>query len=140
MEQDEPGDAEHSPEQMSDHGDPEGKTHQPASGEEDSPDDDAFIIPEKRLEQDNLCRKLLATAMSLKNQKHRLNIVQDTLKRRWNKVLDTEGKCGNDRHTKSYPKRKLLPEFDEEASKPPQPNIKAATWSDRRPLYQHRAA
>ena len=50
MEQDELGHAKHSPEQTPDHGDPEGRTHQPASGEEDSPDDDAFIILEKRLE------------------------------------------------------------------------------------------
>ncbi len=36
------------------------------------------------------------------------------LNRRWNKVLDTEERYGDDRHTKSYPKRKLLPEFDDE--------------------------
>ena len=44
-------------------------------------------------------------------------------------MLDTEEKYGDDRHTKSYPKCKLLPEFDDEAiptknntaSKPDQP-------------------
>lgn len=66
MEQDEPGHAEHSPEQTPDHSDPEGRTHQPASEEEYSPDDDAFIIPKKRLERDNLHRRLMATARSLK--------------------------------------------------------------------------
>ena len=76
MEQDEPGHAKHSPEQTPDHSDPEGRTHQPASGEEDSPDDDAFIIPEKRLEQDNLRRRLMATARSLKKQKQRLKAMQ----------------------------------------------------------------
>ena len=50
MEQDEPGHAEHSPERTPDHSDPDGRTHQPASGEEHSPDDDAFIVSEKRLE------------------------------------------------------------------------------------------
>ena len=35
MEQEEPGHAEHSLEQTPDHGDPEGRTHQPASGEEE---------------------------------------------------------------------------------------------------------
>ena len=30
-------------------------------------------------------------------------------------MLDTEERYGDDRHTKSYPKRKLLPEFDDEA-------------------------
>ena len=30
-------------------------------------------------------------------------------------MLDTEEKYGGSHHTKSYPKRKLLPEFDDEA-------------------------
>ena len=72
MEQDEPGDVEHSPEPMSDDGDPEGKTHQPVSGEENRLDDDALIIPEKLLEQENLHRRLIASAGSLKKQKQRL--------------------------------------------------------------------
>ena len=33
-------------------------------------------------------------------------------------MLDTEQKYSNDCHTKSYPKRKLLPEFDDEAVPP----------------------
>ena len=92
MEQDEPGDGEHSSEQMSDDGVLEGKIHQPVSGEENSPDDDALIILERHLEQENLHRRLIATARSLKKQKQRLKAVQDTLNRRWNKVLDTEEK------------------------------------------------
>ena len=63
----------------------------------------------------------MATARSLKKQKQRLKAVQETLNRRWNKVLDTEEKYGDDRHTKSYPKRKLLPKFDDEAIKPSLP-------------------
>ncbi len=47
---------------------------------------------------------------------------------------------GDNRPTKSYPKRKLLPEFDEEALDPPQAKIKIAIWLDRRPHGQHRAA
>ena len=43
---------------------------------------------------------------------------QETLNRRWNKVLDTEERYGDDRHTKSYRKRKLLPEFDDKAIPP----------------------
>nr|XP_020168668.1 uncharacterized protein LOC109754153 [Aegilops tauschii subsp. strangulata] len=114
MEQDEPGDGEHSPGLPSDHSDGGDKTHKPVSGEENSPDDDAFIIPEKHLEQEDLRKRLIAIARSLKKQKQRLNAAQDTLNRRWNKVLDTEEKYGGNRHTKSYPKRKLLPEFDNE--------------------------
>ena len=90
MVQDEPGHAEHSPEQSPDHSDPEGRTHQPASGEEHSPDDDTFIIPKKCLERDNLHRRLMATARSLKKQKQRLKAAQETLNRRWNNVIDTK--------------------------------------------------
>ena len=118
MEQDEPGDGEHSLGPLSDHSNAEGRTHQPFSREEKSPDDDAFIIPEGHLEQENLRRRLIATARSLKKQKQRLKAAQNTLNNRWNKVLDTEGKYGGSCHTKSYPKRKLLPEFDDEALEP----------------------
>ena len=129
MEQDEPEDCEHSPEPVSDHGDAKGKTHQSASGEENSLDDDALIIPEKHLEQENLHRRLIATARSLKKQKKRLKATRNTLNSRWNKVLDTEEKYGGSRHTKSYPKRKLLPEFDDEALEPTQPKNKMADRS-----------
>ena len=108
MEQDELGDGEHSPGPLSDHSDAEDSTYKPVSGEENSPDDDALIIPEKHLEQENLHRRLIATARSLKKQKQRLKAAHDTLNRRWNKVLDTNEKYGGDRHTKSYPKRKLI--------------------------------
>ena len=66
--------------------------------------------------------------------------MQDTLQIRWSKVLNTAAKYGGNRPTKSYPKRKLLPEFDEEALDPPQPKIKTAIWPDRRPHGQHKVA
>ena len=90
MEQDEPGDGEHSLEPTSNDADPEGKIHQPVSGEENSSDDDALIIPEKHLEQENLHRRLISTASSLKKQKQRIKAAQDTLNHRWNKALDTD--------------------------------------------------
>ena len=90
MEQDEPGHAEHSSEQTPEDNDPEGRVHQTDPGQEDSPDDDAFIIPEEHVERENLHRKLMATARSLKRQKQRLKAALETLNRRWNKVLDTE--------------------------------------------------
>ena len=99
MEQDEPGHAKYSSEQMPDHNDPEGRVHQTAPGQEHSPDDDPFIIPEERVGRDNLHRKLMATARSLKKQKQRLKAAQETLNRRWNKVLDTEERYGDDRNT-----------------------------------------
>ena len=69
MEQDEPGDGEHSPGPLSDHSDAEDKTYKPVFGEENSPDDDAHIILEKHLEQEHLHKRLIATARSLKKQK-----------------------------------------------------------------------
>ena len=78
----------------SDDANPEGKLNQSVSGEENSTDDDALILPEKHLEQENLHRRLIATARSLKKQKQRLKAAQDTLNRRWNKVLDTKEKYG----------------------------------------------
>ena len=50
MEQEEPDHTEHSSEQTPDHNDPEGRVHQTAPGQEQSPDDDAFIILEKCVE------------------------------------------------------------------------------------------
>ena len=92
------------------------------------------------MEQENLHRRLIATARSLKKQKHRLKAAQNTLNSRWNKVLDTEEKYGDNRHTKSYPKRKLLPEFDDEALEPIQPKNKMADQPDRPPRGRDRAA
>ena len=70
------------------------------------------------MEQENLHRRLIATARSLNKHKQRLMAAHDTLNHRWNKVLDTDEIYGGDRHTKSYPKYKLLPEFDDEAIEP----------------------
>ena len=50
MEQEEPGHAKHSSEQTPEDNDPEGRVHQTGPGQEDNPDDDAFIIPEERVE------------------------------------------------------------------------------------------
>ena len=72
MEQDDQGHAKSSSEQIPDHNDPEGQAHEAAPEQEDSPDDDAFIIPDEQVERDNLHRKLMATTRSLKKQKQRL--------------------------------------------------------------------
>ena len=53
-------------------------------------------------------------------------------------MLDTEEKYGGDRHTKSYPKRKLLPEFDDEAIEPIQP--KTTDQLDRPPCGRDKTA
>ena len=89
------------------------------------------------MEQKNLYERLVATARSLKKQKRKLKTAEDALQIRWSKVINTTDKYGNSRRTKSYPKRKLLPEFDEEALEPSHSKNEKATRSDRRP---HKAA
>ena len=66
MKQDEQGDGEHSPGPLSDHSDAEDTIYQPVSEEEISLGDDAFIVPEKQVEQERLKQRLIATARSLK--------------------------------------------------------------------------
>ena len=90
---------------------------QPIPGENKSPDD---LTPNTSREHKNLHKRLVATARNLKKQKRKLKTAEDTLKMRWSKVVNTADKYGTSHQTKSYPKRKLLPEFDEEAIEPPQ--------------------
>ena len=103
-------------------------------------DEDAHIIPKMHSAPENLRRSLIATSRSLKKQKQRLKATQNTLNSRWNKVLDNEEKYGGSYHTKSYPKRKPLPEFDDEALEHTQPKHKTADWSDQPPCGRDRAA
>ena len=107
-------DDEHAPKQPSKQDELE---RQPISDENNSPDD---LTPDTSLEQKNLHKRLVATARSLKKQKRKLETAEDALRILWGKVLNTAHNYGNSHHTKSYPKRKLLPEFDEEALEPPQ--------------------
>ena len=67
----------------------------------------------------------------MKKQKWKLKTAEDVLRLRWSKVLETADKYGDSHQAKSYPKRKLLPEFDEEAVEPPQSKNKEAAWLDR---------
>ena len=67
----------------------------------------------------------------MKKQKRKLKTAKDALRMRWSKVLNTADKYGDSHQAKSYLKRKLLPEFDEEAVEPPQSKKKEAAWPDR---------
>ena len=69
----------------------------------------------------------------MKKEKRKLKTAEDILRMKWSKILKTANKYGNGHQTKSYPKRKLLPEFDEEAIEPSQSKNKEAAWPDRRP-------
>ena len=55
----------------------------------------------------------------MKKQKRKLKTAEDVLRMRWTKVLNSADKHGASHQTKSYLKRKLLPEFNEEALEPP---------------------
>ena len=69
----------------------------------------------------------------MKKEKRKLKTAEDILRMKWSKILKTADKYDNGHQTKSYPKRKLLPEFDEEAIEPSQSKNKEAAWPDRRP-------
>ena len=91
---------------------------QPAGHELDKqpiPGEDNLTSPEHM----NLHKRLVATARSLKKKKRKLKTAEDALRMRWSKVLNSVDKHGASHQTKSYPKCKLLPEFDEEALEPP---------------------
>ena len=134
LEQGEAVDDEHATKQPSKQ---DGLDKQPIPGENNSPDD---LTPDKPSEHKNLHKRLVATARSLKKQKRMLKTAEDALRMRWSKVVNTADKYGNSHQAKSYPKRKLLPEFDEEAVEPPQSKNKGAARSDRRPHGKQRAA
>ena len=104
--------------------------NQPILGEDD------LTSPEHM----NLHKRLVPTARSSKKQKRKLKTAEDVLRMRWTKVLNSADKHGASHQKKSYPKRKLLPEFDEEALEPPQSKKKEAAWADRRPDDRLRAA
>ena len=59
---------------------------------------------------------------------------------KWNEVLDTKEKYSGNRQTKSYPKRKLLPEFDNAAIAPIPPNNRTDDQQERPPRGRDRAA
>src|SRR4051812_16733591 len=88
------------------------------SEEEVSLGNEDFIVPEEPLEQERFKLQLIATARSLKKQQQQqLQADQDLLNDRWTDVLAAK-EYGLKRPAKSYPKRKLLPQFDDEALEP----------------------
>ena len=127
-------DGEHATKQSSEHGELD---KQPIPGKNKSLDN---LTPNTSPEHKNLHKRLVATERSLKKQKRKLKTTEDTLRMRWSKVLNTADINGASHQAKSYPKRKLLPEFDEEALEPPQSKKKEAAWPDRRPDDRLRAA
>ena len=108
----------------------------PPFEDEASLDDDEFAVPEDPVEQERFQRRLMATARSLKKKQQQLRADQDLLADRWTEVLAAE-EHELERPSKSYPKRKLLPRLEEEATKPTSPAYDAA---DRPPRGRDREA
>ena len=105
-------------------------------------------MPEEPLEQERYKRQLIATARSLKKKQQQLQADQDLLNDRWTDVLAAE-EYGLKRPAKSYPKRKLLSQFEDEAlepvpssrnaaNQPPHGRDKAATQAEHQPGPPHR--
>ena len=89
----------------------------PLSEDEVSLGDEEFIVPEDPVEQERFKRRLIATSKSLKKKQQQLQADQDLLTDRWTEVLAAE-EYGLERPIKSYPKRRLLPQFEDEALEP----------------------
>ena len=70
---------------------------QSVPSEDNSPDD---LTRDTSLEQKNLHKRLVATALSLKKQKRKLKTAEDALRMRWSKVLNTADKYGDSRQNK----------------------------------------
>ena len=108
----------------------------PLSEDEVSLGDKDFIVPEDPIEQERFKRRLIATARSLKKKQQQLQADQDLLNDRWTNVLAAE-EYGLERPTKSYPKRKLLSQFNDEAL---EPLPSAHNAADRPPRGRDKAA
>ena len=80
-------------------------------------DNEDFIMPEEPQEQECFKRRLIATTRSLKKKQQQLQADQDLPNDRWTDVLAAE-EYSLKRPAKSYPKRKLLPQYDDEALEP----------------------
>ena len=96
----------------------------PPSEDEASLDDDEFVVPEDPVEQERFKRRLMAAASSLKKKQQQLRADQDLLADRWTEVLAAE-EYELERPSKSYPKRRLLPQLEEEAPKSPACDVSA---------------
>ena len=92
-------------------------------------------MPEDPLEQERFKLQLIATARSLKKKHQQLQAEQDLLIDRWTDVLTAE-EYGLYRPAKSYPKHRLLPQFNEEAPE----HISPSCSADRPPRGRDKAA
>ena len=129
-------DGQVSPNEQTMNEDSEDSNYLPLSEYEVSLDDEDFIVPEEPVEQELFKRRLIATERSLKKKQQQLQADQDLLNEIWTDVLEAE-EYGLERPTKSYPKRKLLPQFDDEALEPVLPVQNTAERPPRGGTKQH---
>ena len=99
----------------------------PLSKDKVSLSGEEFIVPEDPVEQECFKRWLIATTKSLKKKQQQLQAEQDLLADRWTEVLAAE-EHELERPIKSFPKRRLLPQLEEEALKPALTVYDAADW------------
>ena len=118
-------DGQASPDEQAMDGDSEDDNYMPLSEDEVSLGDEEFIVPEDPVEQERFKRRLIATAKSLKKKQQQLQADQDLLTNRWTEVLAAE-EYGLERPNKSYPRCRLLPQFEDEALEPIRPTQDAA--------------
>ena len=100
--------------------DSEDENYMPLSEDEVSLGDEEFTVPEDPVDQECFKRRLIATAKSLKKKQQQHQAGQDLLIDRWTEVLAAE-EYRFDRPIKSYPRRKMLPQFEDEALEPTLP-------------------
>ena len=100
----------------------------PLSEDEASLGDKEFIVREDPVEKERFKCRLIATTKSLKKKQQQLQADQDLPTNRWTEVLAAE-EYGLERPTKSYPKRRLLPQFEEAL----EPTLPAHDAADRPP-------
>ena len=113
-------DGQASPDEQATDGDLEDDNYMPLSEDEASLGDKEFIVREDPVEKERFKCRLIATTKSLKKKQQQLQADQDLPTNRWTEVLAAEG-YELERPTKSYPKRRLLPQFEEEALEPTLP-------------------
>ena len=101
-------DGEASPHERAADEEVEDDNYMPPSGDEESLNDDEFVVPEDPVEQEHFQCRLMATTNSLKKKQQQIRADQDLLADRWTEVLAAE-EYELERPSKSYPKRKLLP-------------------------------
>lgn len=111
----------------------------PKSKEEVSLGGEEFIVLEEPLDQERFKRQLIAIAQNLKKKQQQLKAEHDTLNERWTKVLGDE-EYDQERPVKSYPRRKLLPQFDDEVLEPIPSKYNHADQPDRPPCGRDKAA